>query len=96
MRIEWTPLAEDDRNKQIEDVAIENPAAAIRLGDAVDFSIVKLIDFPVIGRRGRVRGTRELVIPGTKLIAVYRVLPGIVYIVRLLHGAQDWPGSSDG
>jgi toxin ParE1/3/4 len=53
----------------------------------------KLSDFPKIGRPGRKRGTRELVITGSPFLAVYRISAKVaeVQILRLLHGAQSWP-----
>jgi toxin ParE1/3/4 len=38
-----------------------------------------------------VRGTRELVIAGLPWIVVYRVTGGTIEVVRVLHGAQQWP-----
>ncbi len=40
-------------------------------------------------------GTRELVIPRTSYIVVYRVRGQWVEILALQHGAQQWPGSFD-
>lgn len=52
-----------------------------------------LADHPEIGRVGRRRGTRELVINRTLFILIYRVRPRAkrVEVLRLLHGAQKWP-----
>jgi len=44
---------------------------------------------PAIGRPGRVPGTRELILP--PYILIYTVLANRVWVVRILHGAQDWP-----
>ena len=51
-----------------------------------------LLQHPKMGRAGRVKGTRELVISRTPFIAVYR-LKGTkrIEIIRLLHGSQQWP-----
>jgi len=38
-----------------------------------------------------VKGTRELVISRTPYIAAYRIDGDLVTIVRVLHGAQQWP-----
>ncbi|WP_242518673.1 MULTISPECIES: type II toxin-antitoxin system RelE/ParE family toxin [Thiorhodovibrio] len=46
---------------------------------------------PSIGRLGRVRDTRELVISGTSYIVAYRVVGDLVLILRVLHGARRWP-----
>ncbi|MBU2719510.1 type II toxin-antitoxin system RelE/ParE family toxin [Acidithiobacillus ferridurans] len=40
---------------------------------------------------GRQQGTRELVIPHTPFIVVYRARHGRLEILRVLHGAQQWP-----
>lgn len=40
------------------------------------------------GRVGRVEGTREWVLTGTPYIVAYRVVAGIVEVLRILHGAQ--------
>ena len=44
-----------------------------------------------MGRPGRIEGTRELVISRTPYIAAYRIAGDTVRILRLLHGAQQWP-----
>jgi toxin ParE1/3/4 len=46
-----------------------------------------------MGRIGRVKGTRELVISRTPFIAVYRIAGQRIEILRFLHGAQKWPVS---
>ena len=51
--------------------------------------IVDLENFP--GRMGKVEGTRELVIPSLPYIAVYRLVRDRIEIVRIYHGAQNWP-----
>ena len=45
----------------------------------------------MIGRKGRVEGTRELVIAGTPYIVPYRVRDDVVQIITVLHNAQRWP-----
>jgi plasmid stabilization system protein ParE len=47
--------------------------------------------FPAMGHDGRVIGTRELVVAGTPYIAVYRKGRTSVRVLRVLHGAQQWP-----
>jgi plasmid stabilization system protein ParE len=51
----------------------------------------RLVDFPASGRVGRIAGTRELVINGTPYIAAYAVTETAVRVLRVLHGAQEWP-----
>jgi plasmid stabilization system protein ParE len=49
------------------------------------------IEFPASGRTGRIARTRELVINGTPYVAAYAVTEITVRILRVLHGAQEWP-----
>ncbi|WP_229505953.1 type II toxin-antitoxin system RelE/ParE family toxin [Massilia genomosp. 1] len=49
-----------------------------------------LVEFPGIGRPGRVRGTRELVIHPNYIIP-YRVRGDDVEILRVQHTARRWP-----
>jgi len=44
-----------------------------------------------MGRPGRIEGTRELVVSGTPYIAAYRIVGDTVRVLRVLHGAQQWP-----
>lgn len=43
------------------------------------------------GRIGRIEGTRELIFPELPYVVVYRIQDQVVEIVRIYHGAQDWP-----
>jgi toxin ParE1/3/4 len=44
-----------------------------------------------IGRPGRVVGTYEKVVTGLPYIVAYAVEPAEVIILRVIHGARDWP-----
>ena len=59
--------------------------------DRIQQQVEALEQFPEMGRQGRTEGTRELVIQRTPYIAVYRIVRGVVLILRVLHGAQQWP-----
>ncbi|NKM88637.1 hypothetical protein GFL54_31175 [Rhizobium laguerreae] len=48
-------------------------------------------DIPESGRPGRIVGTRELVVSGTPYVAAYSVTKTTVRVLRILHGAQQWP-----
>ena len=54
-------------------------------------AVAVLGENPRVGRPGRWTGTRELVITGTPYIAPYRVRAGAIEILRVFHGAQEWP-----
>ncbi|HXT81049.1 MAG TPA: type II toxin-antitoxin system RelE/ParE family toxin [Acetobacteraceae bacterium] len=92
MKVEWLPLARQDREWQLSYLGERDPWAAINVGDAIEMAVNHLPDHPRIGRVGRVRGTRELVVAGTPYILAYRIEQEAVVILRLLHSAQKWPG----
>jgi toxin ParE1/3/4 len=91
VRVEWLPLAERNRESQLAYIGERNPWAAIDMGDAIEAAVRHLVENPHMGRLGRDKGTRELVVRDTPYVIAYRVEPDAVGIPRLLHGAQNWP-----
>ncbi|WP_416798184.1 type II toxin-antitoxin system RelE/ParE family toxin [Ciceribacter azotifigens] len=93
MNIVWLPKAQAGLVHAVDYIAQENPRAAIDQLLEIEQQSDMLADHPEIGRVGRRRGTRELVISRTPVILVYRVRARVerVEILRLLHGAQKWP-----
>ena len=56
------------------------------------FSTVELLESnPEIGRRGRVSGTRELVLGRLLFLVAYRARRNKIEILALLHSARKWP-----
>ncbi len=74
-----------------EYIARDNPTAAYAVHEAIRRQVGRLADHPRIGRPGRIKGTRELVVSGTPYIVAYRAAANEVTILRILHGAQRWP-----
>lgn len=91
MNIEWLPSAARTLGAQISYIAERNTQAAVDMGNAIEVAVSRLADFPESARPGRVPGTRELVVPATPFIVVYRIEATCVVILRVLHGAQKWP-----
>ena len=91
MKVFWLPRGIADRDTQLEFVAQDNPRAAVEQGDRIARLVAKLPQNPEMGRGGRVQGTRELVVPRTPFILVYRVKGQRLEVLRVLHGAQQWP-----
>lgn len=92
MSIDWLPEAHRNRFEQLDFIAEDNPLAAAEQDDEIERQVNMLLQHPKMGRPGRIKGTRELVISGTPFIAVYR-LKGAqrIEVLRLLHGSQLWP-----
>lgn len=91
MRIVVTPQADEELQAHITYIAERDPDAAERVRAAIIDGIRRLADFPMLGRPGRVGGTRELVITGTSYLAIYASLPDAVYVLHINHGRQQWP-----
>jgi len=91
MRIEWSVFAQADRDAIFDYIEADSPQAAITVDDRIRVQVEGLVRFPESGRPGRFEGTRELVIDRTPYIAAYRVASDTVRILRVLHGAQQWP-----
>jgi toxin ParE1/3/4 len=91
MEIRWSPEAAADFAAVVEYIHKENPSAGDRVAHLVYDSAGSLESFPNRGRRGRIEGTRELVLAPLPFILIYRVKPEAVEIVRVLHGFQRWP-----
>ncbi|HLP70629.1 MAG TPA: type II toxin-antitoxin system RelE/ParE family toxin [Rhizobium sp.] len=93
MNIVWLPKAQAGLAHAIDYIAQQNPRAALDQLREIEQQSDMLANHPEIGRAGRRRGTRELVIGRMSFILVYRVRarPRCVEVLRLLHGAQKWP-----
>jgi toxin ParE1/3/4 len=91
VHLKWTRPAIKDLRDAGDFIALDNPTAADRMADRVKEAVEYLIQYPNIGRSGRVRGTRELIISGTPLIVVYRIKTPAIEILRVLHHARKWP-----
>lgn len=92
MRLEWSVFALEDRDGIFDYIEEDSPRAAVVVDDRIRTQVRQLLQFPETGRPGRVEGTRELVISRTPYIAAYRITGDTVRILRVLHGAQQWPG----
>lgn len=91
MELRWTSAALGDLDAANEFVATQKPAAAARMAARVLEGVEYLLSHPNLGREGRVRGTRELVISGTPFLVVYAVSHDQIQVLRVLHHARKWP-----
>jgi len=91
VRVEWHPLAYADLANLVAYIAVDNPSAAYHVHEDIRTQTEVLAMHAEIGRRGRVRGTRELVVTGTPYIVAYRIAGDVVTVLRVLHGARRWP-----
>jgi len=91
MKAVWARAAIRDLSRAHEYIARETPEAAREIAQRIVDATEYAIQFPEIGRTGRVKGTRELVVTDTQYLIVYRVKKNKIYFLRVLHGRQKWP-----
>ena len=72
-------------------IAKDSPASAARVASAILESALRLKQFPQSGRPGRLKGTRELVVPGLPYIIPYRIVNDVILILSVIHTSRKWP-----
>ncbi|MES9857467.1 MAG: type II toxin-antitoxin system RelE/ParE family toxin [Sedimenticola sp.] len=91
MNVEWSSKARIDLHDIFDYILQENPAAAVKVLEAIEQATLKLSDHPGIGRPGRVENTRELVISGFPYTLPYCVEGDVVTVIRAMHTSRKWP-----
>jgi toxin ParE1/3/4 len=91
----WT----EDALRDLDDIGVfianDNPRSAANMIRRIVASVASLTNYPQMGRTGRDRTTRELVVPGTPYIAAYRVRQR-VEIIAIFHSSRNWPERFEG
>jgi toxin ParE1/3/4 len=87
----WSPRAIGHLADLRACIAREHPDAAARTATTLLTAVDRLAVLPNLGRPGRVSGTRELVVPGTRYVITYRVRGERLEIIAMFHGRQRWP-----
>jgi addiction module RelE/StbE family toxin len=90
MEVFWLEGALADLSEIVEYIAERNPAAATNVAAALHRAAARLGIHPRAGRRGRVAGTRELVVPRLPFVIAYRMGPDRIEVVRVIHGRRNW------
>jgi len=91
MFIWWSTPATLQLAAAHEYIAADDEAAATEISNHIWDSVTILERHPYAGRKGRVAGTRELVITGTPFLVVYRIEKNEVRVLAVLHAAREWP-----
>ena len=95
MKIIWSPQARLDLREIYLYILPDSPKAARALHERIRECVLLLVETPQIGRPGRVPGTREMVISGTRYIVPYRIVGDTLQILRVYHTARQWPEAFD-
>lgn len=93
MKIVWTRLALRDLRHAWNYIAADKVEAADGVIEGIGRAVEGLSAYPNLGRSGRVKGTKELVVVGTPFVIPYRVKKDRIEILAVIHGSRRWPGS---
>jgi len=91
MQLRSTEEAANDLERIADYLLLHVPDRASELLGRVYAAPAALLTFPNRGRPGKREGTRELVLAPLPYVVVYTVRDDVVFVVRILHGAQQWP-----
>ena len=94
MTIIWAHPARDSFVHHIEYLLARSSLGALQVKTAVMKAINLLEDTPFMGRQGRWKNTRELVIDKGPYIVAYRLKVNIIEILYIHHTRQNWPKES--
>lgn len=66
----------------------DSPSGAVRMYEQIEHFVGFLVEWPKLGREGRTRGVRELIIPHTPYVVLYRRKGKAIHVLRVMHGMQ--------
>jgi len=90
MKIVWAKRATLARSDLIDYIAEDNVLAALEVDDTITAATFRLAEFPLLGKPGRIDGTRELVIH-QHYILVYEIVDDAILVLMVLHTSRLWP-----
>jgi len=93
MTVRWTPTGLRDLESLhvylAQDSEHASEEAAAKIVERILAGLEALERFPAMGRKGRVAGTRELIV--SPFVVAYRVKKDAVEVIAIIHGARRWP-----
>ena len=90
MRLALSGTARRDLAEAIAFIAADNPQAADRQNRLIQATAFRLARFPALGR-AEAGGRRVAQVPGTPFRLIYEVRRDSILILRVWHGARQWP-----
>ena len=91
MRVEWLRKALRNLDDEATFIATDDVVAARRVFKRILDAVAQLAEQPGLGRPGRMPGTREFVVTGTRYIVPYRFRGATVEVLRVFHTSRRLP-----
>jgi addiction module RelE/StbE family toxin len=93
VKLAWTPEARSDRRAIYNYIKADNPSAALALNELFIKRMAQLETHAMLGRPGRVTGTRELVLH-RNYVLIYDIADETIRLLRIVHAARQWPSKT--
>jgi len=90
MRLAWSSRSESELAAIVDYIAVDNFDGALELDYHITSSAERLVNFPKMGKPGRIEGTRELIVH-EHYILVYEIDGDELQILSVLHTSRQWP-----
>lgn len=87
MKIVWRNRARRDLESAFTYISSESPSGAQRIRSQILHSVEFLAEWPEMAPVGR-DGFRELAVPRTRYVVIYRLVAESVVIHRVIHSSQ--------
>ena len=90
MNVVWTTEALADRRAIHLHIRQDDPRAAVAMDELFEAAAGRLATTPLMGRPGKIEGTREL-IPHKNYRLVYEIVDDILWVLAIVHCRRQWP-----
>lgn len=90
MKIIWSRSADKDLEEACGFIALDNLKAAQNLALRIYKIAEHLKKFPLLGKEGKIEGTRELILSDMPFTIVYRIEDDVIGISRIINHSRNW------
>ncbi|WP_417815696.1 type II toxin-antitoxin system RelE/ParE family toxin [Thalassospira alkalitolerans] len=91
MKIEWHLQAVIELREIVDYIDHRNRVAAKATYQLISGCVSQLAIHPFMGRDGRVKNTRELIVGGTPYLIAYQIDGSVITVLAVMHAARRWP-----
>ncbi len=89
--IVWLAEASEEKDDILNYIAERNVLAALGIDAHIKQQVGQLVEFPFLGRKGRIPDSLELVISRTPYLVAYQIHDTQIQILHVFHERRNWP-----
>ena len=91
MQIHYTRLAISNLSQAYDLIETDRPQETRGIIERIEKTIETVALAPLLGKRGRVEGTREFFVTGAPFIIIYREKEDVLQILSILPTSKKYP-----